>query len=147
MALPQSEKLAREKAEGINPAAGLAAPVAVEPIDPTAPVRIREVPCLNDNVAILRSHTEVQGGIVLAEGMQHKNEGVVLGVGPGIPDGAGGRLPSQVKIGDVVSFLERNIILATSPQAGFYAGRQVVIISERSLLTKLPPVPVEIVEG
>ena len=101
---------------------------------------IREVQCLNDNVAVMLFRAHAETSIQLPDSQQFKNEGIVVGIGPGITDGAGSRLPSQLKIGDVVTFLGKNVITEIESNSPPYAGRKIAIISERSLLCKLPSV-------
>jgi len=103
------------------------------------PVRIREIPCLNDFVALLLFR--IQTNIVMPDKKQYRNEGMVVGVGPGLADGSGNRVKSQLNIGDVVLFKDQNIVLELESDKPPYNGHKVVIISERSLICKLPPVP------
>lgn len=98
----------------------------------TDTVQIRPVECYNDFVALLQ--LRVQSDVIMLD--QHKNEGLVVGVGPGISDGAGGRLKPSVSIGDVVIFSERNIVTAIESSRPPYNGERVIILSERSLIAK-----------
>lgn len=108
------------------------------------PVLIREIPCLNDFVAILVS--QIRSDIALPETDKFKNEGVVVGVGPGLPDNHGGRVASQLSIGDRVLFSIRSIAAEVSSDKAPYQGKRVILVSEKSLLCKLPPEPFEIVK-
>ena len=100
------------------------------------PVKIKKLECLNEFVAILV--TAVESSIQLTESSKFKNEGMVVGVGPGLPDGSGGRTPSQLSIGDTVLFKDNNVAMQLDPDNGFYKGKRIVILSERSLICKLP---------
>jgi co-chaperonin GroES (HSP10) len=137
MPIPKSDKLSKEESqEGPQE---VKAPAALATADPTqeGPVRIREVQCLNDFVAVLQSSS--QSSIAVPDQSSlYKNEGIVVGVGPGIGDGHGGRLEPTVKIGDVVMFGERNIAAMLESDKPPYAGHRVVIVAERNLLCKLP---------
>lgn len=141
MATPKSAKLARE--EALSNAAEKQVPFGslITDVNSDGPVKIREIPCLNDFVAILLFR--VKSDIKLLENQQYRNEGIVVGIGPGLPDNAGGRVKSQLEIGDVVLFQERNIVLDINSDKPPYKGQRVVIISERSLICKLPPVEFE----
>jgi co-chaperonin GroES (HSP10) len=141
MSIPKSSKLRRE--EQIKPNSD-ALPSFVRDAEPAPAgiIKIREVPCCNDYVAV-RLFTQ-ESSIALPEGQKHKNEGIVIGVGPGVPttDG-GGRVPSQLKVGDVVMFLMKNVITEVESEKPPYKGFRVVILSERSILLKLPSVEYE----
>lgn len=143
MAIPKSKKLAAEEAaEQANVAISEPSPPdAPQPNSPKDLIKIREVKCLNDFVAILQF--EHEGTIVRPEDSKLKNEGMIVGVGSGAPDGAGGRLPPQVKIGEVVMF-SGNPAAVVESQSPPYVGRRVIITSERNLICKLrKPVPFE----
>jgi co-chaperonin GroES (HSP10) len=112
------------------------------PLD-DAIVKIKPVECLNDFVAILV--TTLKSTIQLTEAAKYKNEGMVIGVGPGVSDGNGGRVPSQLSLGDIVLFKDNNVAMQLDPEEGFYKGKKVVILSEKSLILKLSPRPFEIV--
>jgi chaperonin GroES len=132
---PKSDKLRNEEAieSSVTPSAVLA---PTDPI-PDGPIEVREIACLNDFVAIMQF--EVDQSIIARpdSSEKYKNEGLVIGVGPGVSDNAGGRLAPQVKIGDVVMF-GKNIVTQIASDSPPYAGRNVVIVSERNLLCKLP---------
>jgi co-chaperonin GroES (HSP10) len=134
MAIAKSKKLAAEDAQPQE----MRAPSVLTTTLPMqdGPIQIREVQCLNDFVAILQSSS--QSNIAIPDQSRYKNEGIVVGVGPGITDGAGGRLTPGVEIGDVVMFGERNIAATLESDSPPYAGHRVVIVSERNLLCKLP---------
>lgn len=142
--IPKSEKLARE--QRVMPATAEETPPPL-PKSPEleGPIKIRPVQCLNENVAVLLFR--VQSTILLPDKDQHRNEGVVIGFGPGLPTEGGKRCPSQLTLGDVVAFLEKHIIIGVNPANGPYKGQRVIIINERSLLHKLPPVEFEVLEG
>jgi co-chaperonin GroES (HSP10) len=97
-------------------------------------------------VAVLQASIETTIELAGTEG-QFKNEGLVIGVGPGIADGAGGRLKPSVEVGDYVMFGPRNIAATLEPGDGPYKGKKVVIVSERNILCSLPgSIPYEIEE-
>lgn len=131
---PKSSKLKREEdAEKTRPEAPSA--LATLDVQQEGPIQIRIVPCLNDFVAILQF--EIDSTIALPDAdSKYKNEGIVVGIGPGISDNAGGRLPVQVEIGDVVMF-GRNVVATIASDSPPYAGHKVIIVSERNLLCKL----------
>jgi len=100
-------------------------------------VNIRPVDCQNDFVAILQAQIETT--IALSnDDHSYKNEGLVVGVGPGVADGAGGRLPPTVLVGDYVMFGAKNVLQTLAPDNGPYKGRKVIIVSEKNILCKLP---------
>jgi len=98
---------------------------------------IKPVVCHNNYVAILQ--TEIESAIQLAgtEG-QYKNEGVVIGVGPGLSDGNGGRLPLSVNLGDYVMIGSKNHVATLMPDNGHYKGKKVVIVSENNIICEIP---------
>lgn len=100
-------------------------------------VSIRPVDCQNDFVAILQAQIETT--IALSnDDHSYKNEGLVVGVGPGVADGAGGRLLPTVLVGDYVMFGAKNVLQTLAPDGGPYKGRKVIIVSEKNILCKLP---------
>lgn len=103
----------------------------------TGPIKIKPIECLNEFVAILV--TTIDSTIQLTESTKYKNEGMVVGIGPGLPDGSGSRTKSQLELGDMVFFKENNIAMILDPDSGFYKGKRIIIISEKSLVLKLPP--------
>ena len=134
MSIPKSDKLTKEDSQPHE----MKIPSSLATASPTqdGPIQIREVQCLNDFVAILQSSS--QSSIAVPDQSRYKNEGIVVGVGPGINDGHGDRLAPTVKIGDVVMFGELNIAATLESDNPPYAGHRVVIVSERNLLCKLP---------
>lgn len=104
---------------------------------------IKKVECINDFCALLLRRVETT--LALSEDQKFKNEGVVVGFGPGLADGAGGRLKSQLNLGDVVVFHDRNIVMDIRPDDGVYKDHRIVIISEKSLICKLAPIEFELV--
>lgn len=109
----------------------------------TATVKIKPIKCCNDFVAILQ--TEVKSTIELADTNKFSNEGIVVGVGPGLPTN-GIRCASQLAIGDVVSFFG-NPSMVLTPSSGLYSGRRVVIYPERSIICHLPPIDFVVVDS
>jgi len=141
MATPKSAKLLREEATDSDRGEDIYIPssfMVETPEDPSGPIEIREIPCLNEFVAILLFR--IKSDIVMPDKQQYRNEGIVVGIGPGLPDGVGGRVITQLQLGDVVLFQDRNIVLDITSDKPPYKGQKVVIISERSLICKLPPV-------
>lgn len=142
MAIPKSAKLLKEEA---------AEPKArkliydIQEEDTVGPVRIKPVDCLNDFVAVLLFR--IKSDIELPEMQRYKNEGVVVGIGPGVPDNNGSRIKSQLKIGDVVVFMERNIVMEINSSNDPYKGQRIIILSERNLICKLPPVEFKLVDA
>lgn len=138
MATPKSAKLLREETQENALPIISALMVGTPQEEPSGPIEIREIPCLNEFVAVLLFR--VKSDIQLPDKQQYRNEGIVIGMGPGLPDGAGGRVATQLKLGDVVLFQDRNIVLDINSDKPPYRGQRVVIISERSLICKLPSV-------
>ena len=133
MAVPKTKKLCEEEAAGVAikpPSLDIA-----EPFEDV--VLIRPVDCQNDFVAVLQAQIETT--IALSnDDHSYKNEGLAIGVGPGIADGAGGRLKPTVNVGDYVMFGAKNVLQTLAPNDGPYKGRKVVIVSEKNILCKLP---------
>ena len=135
---PKSEKLKREEAanDSVTGVISLATP---DPPRPEGPIQVRKVDCCNDFVAILV--TQVHSSIDIPNSdYKYKNEGLVVGVGPGMSDGAGGRLLPQVDIGDYVMYGERNVIQKIESDSPPYIGQVVVIVSEKNIICKLPTI-------
>lgn len=97
-------------------------------------IEIREIKCLNDFVAILRF--EEESVIEIPDHQRLKNEGMVIGVGPGVPPTAN----AQVIIGDVVAFMPRNIITEIKGTKYPYEGKTITIVSERNIIMTLDPI-------
>lgn len=137
--LPKSDKLKREearedKSQQTDESVALAEPSSSLP---HGSVEIRVVDCCNDFIAILQ--TQIQSTIELVnDAAKYKNEGLVVGVGPGVSDGAGGRLIPCVEVGDYIMFGERNVIQKIESDSPPYQGQLVVILSERNVICKLP---------
>ena len=99
---------------------------------------IRPVQCCNDFVAIVQTQTE--STIELVEAQKFQNEGIVVGVGPGLATVNGTRCTSQLAIGDRVAFYG-NPVLAIDAKDGPFVGKHVVIYPERSIICHLIPKP------
>lgn len=140
---PKSAKLLREELQGVDTRAPLQL-IGVEEEPDYGPVKIRRIDCLNEFVAVLLFR--VKSDIQLPNNQQYRNEGVVVGIGPGLPDGAGGRVQTQLQLGDVVMFQDRSIILDINSNTPPYKNQRVVMISEKSLIARLPKIEFQIVE-
>lgn len=134
---PKSDKLQREEEASQSREVSGAIALADSPTIPEGPIKVREVDCCNDFVAILQ--TQVLSRIELSNAdSTYKNEGLVVGVGPGVADGAGGRLIPQVVVGDYVMFGEKNVIQKIRSDSPPYQNQNVIIVSEKNIICKLP---------
>lgn len=106
-------------------------------------IPVKRVTCYNDFVAILQFR--VKSSIILDEGSSLKNEGMVIGVGPGLPGPDGKRVPSQLKEGDVVLFYG-NPTTSINANSGVYKDQRVVIVPERAVICGLRKRPFHMVE-
>lgn len=98
---------------------------------------IRPVRCHNNYVAILQTQIETTIQLAGTEG-QYKNEGLVIGVGPGMSDGNGSRLPLSVDVGDYVMIGSKNYVATIVPDNGHYKGQKIVIVSENNIICDVP---------
>ena len=110
----------------------------------TNKIIIKEVKTLNEFVAVRLF--EVESELALPDEKRFKNEGVVVGVGPGIPDGSGGRCASQLALGDTVLVQERNILTYLNVASYPYEDAKIAILSERNIICKLGSVNFEMVD-
>lgn len=113
-------------------------------------LKIRPIPTYNDWIIIIQETIDT-GDIVVPDGSKefNKSEGVVIGVpapGNGLPDNSGSRLPSQVKVGDKVLFQENAYKELKSGPGTFYAGKKIIVVSERNLICRLRPIPFDLVQ-
>lgn len=125
------------------------APAPLPPVVSSGPLVIRPITTYNEWVAILQEQREVEGGLVVKADELTRPEGVVVGVPRRLPDGNGGFYEPQVAIGDRVAFQQRNVVVGFTPAPDSdspYKGKTVIIISERNIMYRLPPVPFTIVE-
>jgi len=138
MSIPSSKKLQTEEASAETSSAfKTPSQFAKKTQEEPDALQIRVVKCCNDFVAILQS--KIETSIALAdEESAYINEGIVVGVGPGISDNAGGRLQPGVEVGDSVMFGHRNVAGLVDSDKPPYAGKRVVIVSERNVICKLP---------
>ena len=117
-------------------------PMGVTPtVTVDGPFEIHIVDCLNDLVAV--QIFQRKSDLALPDSEKFSNEGIVIGIGPGLPDNNGNRVPTQLKIGDVVSFVGRN---GMKIQRQDRPDDQILLIPERSLLCRLSPVPFVVVK-
>jgi co-chaperonin GroES (HSP10) len=112
--------------------------------DDGGPFKIKPVHCLNDLVAIVQFKKD--SPLEVPHKPDWLPEGIVVGVGPGLPTAGGTRCPVQLEIGDKVLIMDRQVLTALESDNGFYARRRVIIMSERNVLVKLDPIPFEIVD-
>ena len=110
------------------------------------PVQIKPIETFNDFIYLI--HLQAQPSAVLVKTRQMLPEGIVIGIpqpGHGMSDGNGGRLPSQLRLGDHVMFPLPNIIQSVAATDGYYKDYDIIVISERNIMAKLAPIPFEIV--
>ena len=100
-------------------------------------VVIKPVKCHNNYIAILLSSIESTIELPGTDG-QFKNEGLVIGVGPGVSDGHGSRLTPTVQLGDYVMIGAKNHVATLVPDSGHYQGQKVVIVVENNVICELP---------
>lgn len=146
MAIPKTQKLLREEAAASEKRQQDKANAADETVKVYAPgeeIPVKRVKTYNDFVAILQFR--VESNILMTGNHGFKNEGMVVGVGPGLPGPDGKRVPSQLSLGDVVTFYG-NPVTALEPKSGVYAGQKVIIVPERAIICGLNPVPFKLVE-
>lgn len=143
---PKSQKLLREEAAAAERHAEERVSdrnTSVKVYAPGEEIPIKRVKCYNDFVAILQFR--VDSAILMTGNHGFKNEGMVVGTGPGLPGSDGKRVGSQLELGDVVTFYG-NPTTALEPKNGVYAGQKIVIVPERFIICGLKPVPFKIVE-
>jgi co-chaperonin GroES (HSP10) len=141
MATPKSKKLQKEEADEAAKPSNRGGSLAIaEPEPLEGPIQVRRVDCCNDFVAVLQSqiHTTID---LVNDDSKFKNEGLVIGVGPGVADGNGGRLKPCVAVGDYIIFCARNVVQRIESNSPPYQGQTVVIISEKNVICKLPTSP------
>jgi len=102
-------------------------------------IKIKELDCLNDFVAVLRF--QETSTIELPENQRLKNEGIVIGVGPGLVEGA----KAKLFLGDIVAFLPRNIVTEIKATQYPYENQTITILSERNIIMRLDPMPHEFI--
>jgi hypothetical protein len=141
MMIPKAKTL-RQQEEATKPQIPVSEPVSV--FETSGPIQVKQVTCFNDFVAVLQFRIQTSTNIELGEA-GFKQEGMVVGTGPGLPNGGGSRCPSQLKLGDVVAFYG-NPITTIKPTNGLYKGQQIVVVPERAVICQLPSVPFEIVK-
>lgn len=135
MAIPKSKAL--EKFEQATDDVRVTNVIACSKVDRPQKISIKPVKCHNNYVAILQTQIETTIQLTGSDG-QYKNEGLVIGVGPGLSDGNGGRLPLSVKVGDYVMIGSRNYVATLMPDNGHYKGQKVVIIAENNIICDVP---------
>ena len=133
MAIPKSEKLKKEE-ESREIAAQAMQNTDDDEVQNTGLLKIKPVRCLNEYVAILKRR--VKTSIVVSnDADMFEQEGIVVGIGPGLPDNCGGRVATQLQLGDVVLISPKTPVAGELlPKYGEYAGQKIVIVQERSLL-------------
>lgn len=113
--------------------------VEIKPIDSDdGPVMIRRIECFNDYIAILPFR--ISTSVHMPSDKNYDNEGIVIGVGPGLPNGAGGRCKPTVEFGDVVVFGKMNPVCQIQSDSDVYKDRIILLFSERTICCKLPSV-------
>jgi co-chaperonin GroES (HSP10) len=137
MNIPKSKVLQEKLETAQRPAEESILMPTFQEVNTDTTIIVKPIECLNDIVAILlfRHDSAIDLGA-----NSYKSEGMVIGVGPGLPTADGGRCPSQVKIGDVVTYYGKPITDVTA-QEGHYKNKRIVLTSERNLLVRLAPVP------
>jgi len=131
MAIPKSEKLLKEENKD---KVEHEPPILHDIITAGGPLKIKPIKCLNEYVAILKQRVKTNIAMPNDADM-FEQEGIVVGIGPGLPDGCGGRVQTQLKLGDVVLLPMKTPIAGEfMPAHGTYADQKIVIVQERSIL-------------
>jgi hypothetical protein len=137
--LAKSRKLAAEEA-----GAEATVPIDIPTYQREDVIRIRPIETLNEFLLVMPFALDTH--ILLPSQMQFQPYGIVVGVSKSIMAPDGSRTASALRPGDVIRFWERNVIdhdyKTPDPH---YVNRRLVLISERSALTRLPPVRFEII--
>lgn len=107
-------------------------------------IRIRPIETLNEFVIVMPFTLETN--ILLPSNAEYQPYGIVVGSSLTIMAPDGSRVASVLRPGDVVRFWERNIVDQDykTPDP-LYANRRLILLSERGILTRLPPVPFELI--
>lgn len=99
-------------------------------------IQIKPIECYNDNVAIILFENVQTEGLELPENVRFSDEGIIIGVGPGLPNSVG-RTPLHCKVGETVIIDPRSGKNAhEGSAASFYAGKRIVFTIERNLICK-----------
>lgn len=107
-------------------------------------IKIKPITCYNDWVIVLPFSLETK--LALPANVSLTNQGMVVGIGCGLPDNAGKRIESPLSIGDTVLFQDRSIAMRIAPTSGVYAGKQLAVLSERNIVCKLDYVKPYVIE-
>lgn len=146
MAAPKSATLlAQEKSQMRQVQVPAATPVIDAAVfEDGKAIQIKPIQCCNEFVAIMPFR--FKSSLALLEISTYKNEGIVVGIGPGAPGLDGKRCPSQLVVGDVVIFSNQQMAMKPMvPKSGVYADKQIIVISERAVICKKQPVLFELV--
>ena len=104
-------------------------------------VLIKPLETYNNYVMVMQDEQKVSCNLQIKGDDKLLPEGIVVGVpapGNGLPDGAGGRLYSQVAIGTRVKIFTKQAVERVVPQAGHYEGRTLTLLPETAVLYRLP---------
>jgi co-chaperonin GroES (HSP10) len=143
--IPKTEKLAKEEAcRHEKPCAHETEKAVKNAKTANQSVIIKKIKMLNEFVAVKLFEHESE--LALPEERRFRNEGIVVGVGAGLPDGSGGRCESQLTIGDVVLVPEKNILTTLNIVGHPYDNAKIVVVSERNIICKMEPVYFEVLE-
>ncbi len=143
--IPKAKKL-REEASAAGQIHQVAPPVVrMKVYKEGESIPIKRVTCYNEFVALLQFRIG-NGSILLAEDSGFTQEGMVVGTGPGLAGPNGQRVPSQLKMGDVVAFYG-NPTTVLNPKTGIYADQRVILIPERAIICGLEAKPFTVVEA
>lgn len=141
--IPKTEKLAKEEIAACHKEKPCSKKAEVKSRSSSTMV-IKKIKMLNEFIAVRLFEHESE--LALPDDKRFRNEGVVVGIGPGLPDGAGGRCASQLNIGDVVLVQERNVLTSLNVSGHPYDDAKIVVLSEKNIICKLEPVKFEVID-
>lgn len=125
MAMPKSEKLAREdEANEVAFYNRYEEPVKTSKIDPS---KLTPIQCLNEFVAILPYHQTSSTIHLPGEGLK-SDEGLVIGVGDQV---------TNVNVGDAVKYSIKHVVHTMNMSSGPYKDLKILLLSVRSLYCKI----------
>jgi co-chaperonin GroES (HSP10) len=139
----KSDKLVREQDADEATESTLTAPLSVAILKPLGVVKIRPFVTFNEWVILLAVPRD--STIVLPASMVDTDYGVVVGVSATIPTPSGGRMASQLVIGDVVYYQRRSVVHEFIGDSEPYVNMKLRILSERNVIFRGNPIEYEIV--
>lgn len=116
------------------------------PVLPPQENVVQIAPIVTFNEWVVIQPFNLDTNILLPANADYRNVGIVVGKSETVLAPNGARVPSVLNYGDVVLFQKKAVVGEMAINKEPYAGKKLVMLSERNIICKLPAVPFKLLD-